>query len=183
MARFGKLPVNIPEGVKIETLDGVIKVTGSKGETERKLPKKVTVKIDRNILYIESKGKDKQTLSLQGTIRSHIINMITGVTIGWKKTLELVGSGYRAEVRGKDLVLTVGFSHPVKITAPEKIGFSLSKNIINVEGIDLETVSETAAKIRHVRKPEPYKGKGIKYIDEVIRRKAGKAAAKTVGTQ
>ena len=109
------------------------------------------------------------------------MNMITGVTQGWKKTLELVGSGYRAEVVGRELVLTVGFSHPVKVVAPEKVNFLVEKNIITVEGIDLEVVSQLAANIRRVREPEPYKGKGIKYTDEVVRRKAGKAAAKTVG--
>jgi large subunit ribosomal protein L6 len=106
--------------------------------------------------------------------------MVLGVSQGWKKELELVGTGYRAEVTGSTLVLTVGFSHPVKIEAPEKVSFKVEKSIITIEGIDKETVGETSAKIRAVRPPEPYKGKGIKYLDEVVRRKAGKAA-KTVG--
>ena len=180
MARFGKLPVNIPKEVKIEVTGGVMKIEGPKGALERKLPDRVSVKQEGTVLFVESRGRDKQSLANQGTTRSHIMNMITGVTQGWKKTLELVGSGYRAEVQGKDLILTVGYSHPVKVSAPGTVSFSVEKNVINVEGIDLEVVCQLAANVRRVREPEPYKGKGIKYIDEIVRRKAGKAAAKAV---
>ena len=147
MARFGKLPIAIPEGVTLAVIDLKMRVEGPKGALEKELPAKLTIKSDGKIAFVEAVGRGKQTLSIQGTTRSHLMNMITGVTQGWKKTLELVGSGYRAEVVGRELVLTVGFSHPVKVVAPEKVNFLVEKNIITVEGIDKEMVSQSASNI------------------------------------
>lgn len=178
MARFGKLPIDIPEGVNVEIAGSEIKISGPKGTLVRNLPEGISLKRQDKILLVEAKNESKLMKSLRGTTRSHLVNIIKGVTEGWQKELELVGAGYRAEVKEADLVLTVGFSHPITIKAPEAVKFSVEKNFIKVEGPDKETVTQVAAKIREVRKPEPYKGKGIRYKDEVVRKKPGKAAAK-----
>jgi large subunit ribosomal protein L6 len=134
------------------------------------------VKLEDDQMRVSTLKKNPKTKALHGTIRALIANMIKGVVDGWSKTLELVGTGYRAELSGKTLILTVGYSHPVEIEAPSGIDLKVEKTSITVEGIDKELVGHIADKIRSVRPPEPYKGKGIKYSDEVIRRKAGKAA-------
>lgn len=178
MARFGKLPVELLDGVEVEIAGSKVKVVGSKGTLEREFPG-VSVKLVGKTLSVVAKGDTKVSRAMQGTTRSHLINLIRGVSAGWSKKLELVGAGYRAEVRDNDLVLSIGFSHPVVIHAPEGVKFTVEKSGITIEGIDKEVVGQVAATVRAVRKPEPYKGKGIKYIDEVVRRKAGKQAAKT----
>jgi len=180
MSRIGKLPISIPDGVKIVVGDKSIKVTGIKGTLERKLSKKVSVKIKNGQVFVLAKGKDKRSKAMHGTTRAHVANMIHGVSEGWSKILELVGAGYRADVAGDTLTLTVGYSHPVKIKALEGIVFKFEKGEIIVEGADKQDVGQMAAVIRKVRPPEPYKGKGIKYKDEIIKRKPGKAA-KTQG--
>jgi large subunit ribosomal protein L6 len=177
MSKVGKKPVEIPQDVKIEDKGNVFVVTGPKGELSRKYPDRLlSIKIGPDSALIVPISKTEKAFVNWGTYRSHLANMVKGVKEGWKKTLELVGVGYRAEVQDRDLVLTVGFSHPVKILCPEGITFKVEKSIITVEGIDKERVGETADKVRSVRPPEPYKGKGIKYTDEIVRRKAGKAA-------
>ena len=176
MSRIGKVPIELPEGVKVEVSGQTISATGPKGTLSRKLPRGLGVEIKDKQLLVMPKRKTQSLKVLHGTYRSLIANMISGVTAGWSKTLELVGTGYRAEVSDNTLVLTVGYSHPVKIKAPEGIDFKAEKTQVTVEGIDKELVGEVSAKIRQVRPPEPYKGKGIKYKDEVIRRKPGKAA-------
>lgn len=181
MSRIGKLPVQLPESVKVSVADKIIEVNGPKGTLKRNLPREIDVEIKGAEVFVKPKKLTKTSKALWGTWRALIANMARGVSEGWSKKLELVGTGYRAEVSGRDLVLTVGFSHPVKIEAPEDITFTLEKTIIIVEGIDKELVGKVAAKIRAVRPPEPYKGKGIKYIDEVVRRKPGKAAKAQVG--
>lgn len=178
MSRFGSLPVSIPQAVTVEVADGSVKVTGPKGILTRALPRQVQVVIADGQVKAEIKNQNKQGLSLQGTIKAHITNMLKGVTEGWSKELELVGSGYRAEVRGKDLILNIGYSHPVEFKAPEGVTFAVEKNKITVSGSDKDVVGQLAARIRETRKPDPYKAKGVKYVDEVIRRKAGKQAAK-----
>ncbi len=177
MARFGKLPIQIISGVTVEINPGQVKITGPKGSLEKATPG-VSVLEKDNLIEVKRKGTDKKSLSLQGTTRSHIANMVKGVTEGWSKTLEIVGAGYRGEVKGNQLILNIGYSHPVIVEAPLGISFKLEKSIITVEGADKDIVGQVAANVRAVRKPEPYKGKGIKYTDEVIRRKAGKQAAK-----
>lgn len=176
MSRVGKIPVQTPEGVRVEIKGKSIKVSGPKGELEREIPREVAVNQEDGEVVIEPKSKSKLARSLYGTMRAHINNMVKGVKDGWTKELEMVGTGYRAQVSGNKLVLTVGFSHPVEIEAPEGISFKVEKTNITVEGLDKEKVGEISAKIRAVRPPEPYKGKGIKYKDEVIIRKPGKAA-------
>ncbi|MEK7526306.1 MAG: 50S ribosomal protein L6 [Patescibacteria group bacterium] len=177
MARFGKLPLTIPAGVQVEVNQNLIKVTGPKGSLEKTLPG-VTLEQKDGVLEVKAKSGNKQSISMQGTTRSHLANMVKGVTEGWNKTLEIVGAGYRGEVRGNQLVLNIGYSHPVIVDAPQGIAFKLEKSIVTVEGIDKDMVGQVAANVRAVRKPEPYKGKGIKYTDEIVRRKAGKQAAK-----
>jgi large subunit ribosomal protein L6 len=176
MSKIGKLPIIIPEGVKV-TRDGhVVSVCGPKGSLSYQISREADIEISDGKIVVLSKNETKAQKENYGTTRARIFNIVYGVVNGWKKELELVGTGFRAEVSGRDLILTVGYSHTVTITAPEGITFKVEKTFITVSGPDKEVVGETAAKIRAVRPPEPYKGKGIKYKDEVIRRKAGKAA-------
>jgi large subunit ribosomal protein L6 len=181
MSKIGRLPVSIAAGATVVVEGRVVKVTGPKGTLSLKLPRGIEVEVKEGIVNVTAKTKSKTDMSNHGTIRAIINNNVRGVTTGWSKQLELVGTGFRAEVAGKTLSLTVGYSHPVKIEAPEGITFKVEKAIVTVEGPDREVVGQVSAEIRAVRPPEPYKGKGIKYTDEVIRRKAGKAAAKTTG--
>ncbi|MBU2542677.1 50S ribosomal protein L6 [Patescibacteria group bacterium] len=177
MSRIGKQKIEIPNGVTVEVKGKMIKVVGPKGELLRKFDDVVSVVVDNNEVKVSvEKPEEKKQNSLWGTFGSHIKNMIIGVTVGFFKDLEVNGVGYRVSMQGKDLKLEVGYSHPVIYSVPEGIVVTTEKNQIKVTGIDKELVGQVAAEIRKVRKPEPYKGKGIKYIDEVIRRKAGKAA-------
>lgn len=178
MSKIGKQPIEIPAGVTADISKDEAKVTGPKGTLSINLPHAVDVKQEGNQILVSVRGNSKQMMSLHGTIRSILANNVKGVSTGWSKQLELVGTGYRAEVQGKTLVLTIGYSHPVKIEAPEGISFKVEKTFVTVEGASREDVGQVSANIRAVRPPEPYKGKGIKYTDEVIRRKPGKAAAK-----
>ncbi|MGM0410746.1 MAG: 50S ribosomal protein L6 [Bacillota bacterium] len=175
MSRIGKKPIEIPENVEITLDDDSIKVKGPKGELSKDLPQRLEFNLEDDELIVTRKGNDKKDRSFHGLIRSLIENMIIGVVDGYKKELEMVGVGYNAQLKGKDLQIEVGFSHPVKIEAPENIEFEVEKkNKITVKGIDKQQVGEVAAQIRSIRKPEPYKGKGIKYVGEHIRRKVGK---------
>jgi len=181
MSKIGKQPVIVPAGVTVEVSGHTVKVTGPKGTLEKHFPPEIGVEVKDGVVQVSAKGSGKYVMSLFGTIRALINNDVKGVSEGWSKKLELVGTGFKAEVMGSTLSLTVGFSHPVKIEAPEGITFKVEKMIVTVEGINRELVGQIAADIRGVRPPEPYKGKGIKYVDEVIRRKAGKAAAAKAG--
>ncbi len=176
MSRLGKKIILIPEGVKVENKNGQIKVNGPRGELFLKLPPNISLEMDEKNLKVRADNNNLKTKALHGTVRALIANMVKGVSEGWSKKLELVGTGFRAETSGKKLVLNVGYSHPVEIEAPEGISFRVEKSEITVEGCDKELVGLIASRIRSVRPPEPYKGKGIKYKDEIIRRKAGKAA-------
>ncbi|HEX6977002.1 MAG TPA: 50S ribosomal protein L6 [Patescibacteria group bacterium] len=179
MGRFGRLPVSVPEGVKIEDQSNTLTISGPKGTLTRVLPKGVSIKMGEKEVVIESKGDTKFSEAIKGTIRSHVTNMIKGVSEGWTKTLELVGTGYRAEVKDNNLHLTVGFSHPVIINAPEGIKFSVEKLKVKVEGMDKDKVGQVAALVRASRPPDPYKGKGVRYEGEQLKLKPGKQAAKT----
>jgi large subunit ribosomal protein L6 len=179
MSKIGKLPISILAGATVTVEGRMVKVAGPKGTLELKLPRGIEVEVVGGIVNVTTKSKSDT--ANHGTIRALINNNVKGVTTGWSKQLELVGTGFRAELAGKTLSLTVGYSHPVKIEAPEGITFKVEKTFVTVEGFDRELVGQISANIRGVRPPEPYKGKGIKYVDEVIRRKAGKAAAKTTG--
>ncbi len=177
MSRIGKQKNEIPQGVTVEVKDGVIKVKGPKGELLRKLNEVVKVVVEDGEVKVSVDNPSvKSQNSLWGTFASHVRNMIIGVTDGFSKDLEINGVGYRVSMQGKDLKVEAGYSHPVVYTTPEGIVISAEKNQIKVSGIDKELVGKVAAEIRKIRKPEPYKGKGVKYTDEIIRRKAGKAA-------
>lgn len=178
MSKIGKLPVEIPDGVTILIDNNTVLVTGPKGNLSYALQDGISVQItDKTLVVIPTK---KDVSALFGLTRALIANMVRGVTTGFEKKLELTGVGYRAQVMGNDLSLSVGYSHLVKIPAPEGIKFVVADNSIVVSGIDKALIGDVAAKIRSVRPPEPYKGKGIRYAGEHIRRKAGKAA-KAVG--
>jgi large subunit ribosomal protein L6 len=176
MSRIGTQPVTIKENVKIEVKDGEAVVSGPLGELRRRIPDTVTVKITDSEVIVERKKENKQARSDHGTTRALIANMVEGVTEGFKKELELVGMGYRAEIQGTTLVMALGWNHPVKVEPPEGITFTApDQSSIEVSGMDKEKVGLWAAKIRGIRKPEPYKGKGIRYKDEVVRRKTSKS--------
>lgn len=176
MSRVGNLPIKIPQGVSVDKVGSNIVVKGTMGELSINIPEDIEVDLKNEEIVVSRKNELKQTKALHGTTRAHISNMVIGVSKGWSKTLELVGTGYRAEVSGDKLKLSVGYSHPIEISAPEGISFKVEKSDITVSGCDKNLVGQVAATIRSKRKPEPYKGKGIKYKGEVIRRKAGKAA-------
>ncbi|CAH8719071.1 50S ribosomal protein L6 [Paenibacillus thiaminolyticus] len=179
MSRIGRKPITVPGGVTVTLDNSVITIKGPKGSLSREIHKDMKVSVEENVIHVERPSDNKLHRSLHGTTRSVISNMVNGVTEGFSKTLELVGVGYRANKTGNKLVLNVGYSHPVEITPEEGIEFELpAQTKIIVKGIDKERVGEYAAKIRSVREPEPYKGKGIKYEGERILRKEGKAGKK-----
>ena len=180
MSRIGKLPVNIPQNVTVELKENnAVTVKGSKGELYRQFPDKVEMKVEDGQVVINRKDDSKTSRALHGLSRALLANMVTGVSEGFTRKLEIVGVGYKAEMKGKKLLLTIGYSHPILMSVPDGIQLSTpSPTEILVSGIDKELVGMVAAKIRSFRKPEPYKGKGIKYAGEYIRRKAGKTAGK-----
>ena len=181
MSKIGKQPVVIPTGVTVEVNGHTVKVAGPKGTLEKHFPPEINVEIKDGKVLVTAKGSGKYITSLHGTTRALINNDVKGVSEGWFKKLELVGTGFKAETAGKTISLIVGYNHPVEVEAPDGISFKVEKTMVTVEGINREVVGQVAATIRGVRPPEPYKGKGIKYADEVIRRKAGKAAAAKAG--
>ena len=180
MSRIGNAPVDIPAGVTVTVgADNLVKVKGPKGELSRHINPEMKVTVDGAVLTVARPSDDKPHRALHGLSRSLIHNMVVGVTEGFSKDLEINGVGYRAQKQGKNLNLSLGFSHPVIIEPPAGIEFDVpSATAITVKGIDKEKVGQIAAEIRAFRKPEPYKGKGIKYAGEHIRRKEGKAGAK-----
>ena len=180
MSRIGRLPIDIPAGVEVKIEEGnKVTVKGPKGTLEKCLPVEMTIKQEDNQVVVTRPNDLKKMKSLHGLTRSLIANMITGVSEGYEKKLEINGVGYRAQKQGKKLTLSLGYSHPVEMEDPEGIETVLEgQNIIIVKGISKEKVGQYAAEIREKRRPEPYKGKGIKYADEVIRRKVGKTGKK-----
>ena len=181
MSRIGKKPVKIPGGVPLQVTGHEVVVHGPKGSLKANFRPEVSIKVEGNTVHIDRVSETPKAKSLHGLSRTLVENMLLGVSAGWNKGLELIGVGYRAALENGNLVLNVGFSHPVKFPAPGGITFEVIDNTkINVRGVDKQLVGETAAQIRRIRPPEPYKGKGIRYIGEVVRRKAGKAA-KAVG--
>jgi large subunit ribosomal protein L6 len=183
MSRIGKVPVNIPAGVSINAADGVISVKGQNGELSQVLSEYITVNIDGDVLTVLRKDDSKEARAHHGLYRSLINNMIAGVSVGYTKEMELVGVGYRAASQGQNLELSIGFSHNVMVHLPNEIAVQAvmergQNPKITLKSHDKQLLGMVAAKIRSLRKPEPYKGKGIKFTDEVIRRKAGKTASK-----
>ena len=180
MSRIGKLPITVPAGVDVKIgNDNEVTVKGPNGTLSRKLHSDMIIKMDGGVITVERPSEEKNHKALHGLTRTLINTMVVGVTDGFTKELEINGVGYRAQMQGKKLVLTLGYSHPVEYEAVAGVTIEVpAPNKIIVKGANKEVVGETAAKIREYRMPEPYKGKGIKYVDEVIRRKEGKAGAK-----
>ena len=175
MSRIGRKPINIPNGVNVSFIDGVFHAKGPKGELSQSIHPFINVKIDENVVTVSRKDDDKFSRSLHGLSRSLINNMIEGVTHEFSKTLEVNGVGYKAQKQAKNLVLSLGYSHPVIVSEIDGISIDVQANKITVHGPDKQLVGQFAANIRAKRPPEPYKGKGIKYDYEIIRRKEGKA--------
>jgi len=179
MSRIGKKPIEIPKGVEVKIEGNVVTVKGPKGTLTKEFHKDMQILQEDGKILVKRPSDDKEHKALHGLTRSLLANMVSGVVNGYEKALVLEGVGYRASKQGNKLVLNVGFSHPVEIEAPKGIDFEVpAQNKIIVRGIDKELVGITAAKIRSVKEPEPYKGKGIRYENEVVRRKAGKAGGK-----
>ncbi|MFW6113812.1 MAG: 50S ribosomal protein L6 [Actinomycetota bacterium] len=177
MSRIGKLPIPVPEGTEAKVKDGEVTVKGPKGELARSFHPEMIVEMEEGAIVVRRPSEAKKHKSLHGLTRSLIANMVVGVSEGFEKNLEIQGVGYRAVAKGKDLELTLGFSRPVIVEAPEGIEFELvTPTKIRIRGIDKQQVGEIAAKIRSLRKPDPYKGKGVRYAGEYVRRKAGKTA-------
>ena len=176
MSRVGKSPIPVPSGVDVTLVDGRITVKGPKGVLERDIPGVITIRQDGETLVVERPDDERQNRAMHGLVRSLVNNMVVGVTQGYTKELEIVGVGYRATAKGSGAMeLALGFSHPVNITAPDGITFETpSPNRIIVRGVDKEAVGQVAANIRKIRKPEPYKGKGVRYLGERVAKKAGK---------
>jgi len=177
MSRVGKLPIKVPAGVKVDMKDGTMRVEGAKGKLQQKLPEGVLVKIENGVITVSADPKVEGSGSLHGLTRTLLHNMVHGVSQGFTRELEIVGVGYRAQTKGNVLNLTLGYSHPVDFKLPEGIQAKVDGNTkITISGADKMLVGLVAAKVRSFREPEPYQGKGIKYSDEVIIRKQGKAA-------
>ncbi len=176
MSRIGKKPIEIPAGVEVMTEKNKVTVKGEKGELFLDVPSEIEVKVEGGEVTVSQKKETKKSKALWGTVRSLIANIIEGVSKGYEKELQIKGVGYRAEIQNEKLILKVGFSHLVEIDKIEGISFAVSKDIITVSGIKKDLVGRVAAEIRNVRPPEPYKGKGIRYKDEVVVIKEGKKA-------
>lgn len=179
MSRIGRKPVILPSGVKVESKDNVLTVTGDKGNLSLSIPFMIEIEVKEKEIVVSRKSEEKKVRSLHGTIRALVNNMVVGVSQGFKKELDIVGMGYKVQMKGNTLQMQIGFSHPVNMDAPEGLKVSTpAVNKIIVEGIDRHKVGQFAAHVRAVYPPEPYKGKGIRYTDEVVRKKLGKAMAK-----
>lgn len=179
MSRVGKLPIPLPKGVEVTLEDVVLSVKGPKGTLRRTVPGAVEIEIGKEALVFKRGDDSKEARSTHGMIRALVNNMVKGVSEGFTKALEIQGTGYRAEVQGRNLNLSLGYSHPVQFPLPEGINASVDRaNVVRLEGIDIEALGETAARIRALRPVEPYKGKGIRYSGEHVHRKAGKTGSK-----
>jgi len=182
VSRIGKLPIQVPEGVKVAVDGRTIRFEGPKGKLETMIPSGLKVKIESKIVSVEREIEERKVRALHGLTRKLIANMAQGVSQGFSRVLEINGVGYRAEVKGQELHMTLGYSHPVVFPLPKGITAAVERQVVvTLTGADRQLLGETAAKIRSFRPPEPYKGKGIKYREEVIRRKAGKAVGAAGG--
>ena len=177
MSKIGKKPIEIPQSFKIRRENEKLYLTGPKGELSISIRPELVLVNEKNQIILKRKNDSKLAKSLHGLTRTLINNMVLGLTDGFSKKLKIIGTGFRAKIENKELILSVGFSHPVKIIPPAGIEFNVKDNLlITISGADKQLVGEVAAKIRQVKPPDPYKGKGIRYIDEIVRKKAGKAA-------
>jgi large subunit ribosomal protein L6 len=177
VSRIGRLPIKIPDGVQVQIEGSIIRVRGPKGEIARTFPSTLTFAREADVLKVNRSGEDRKVRACHGMARAIIQNMVTGVSQGFAKELQVEGVGYRAELKGNSLLLNVGFSHPVEVQPPKGISFSINEKTrtVLVNGFDRELVGQVAADIRKIRPPEPYKGKGLRYVGEHVRRKPGKA--------
>ena len=182
MSRIGRMPVDIPDGVEVKIKGSYVSVKGPKGHLEHTFPGSMKITMEDRVITVQRPSDERFHRSMHGTTRAVIQNMVTGVSKGFERILDVEGVGYRAEVKGKNLVLNVGYSHPVEIEPPDGITFETDNRNreITISGYDKQVVGEMAANIRKVRPPEPYKGKGIRYRGEYIRRKAGKSGKKVI---
>ncbi|HKB80672.1 MAG TPA: 50S ribosomal protein L6 [Thermoanaerobaculia bacterium] len=180
MSRIGRKPISLPKGVEVKKDDRSVTVKGPKGTLSTAIVPGIEVKVDNNVVSFDRRDEEGKTRAAHGLMRALVANNVLGVTQGFKRELDIVGVGYRAEVRGKEVVFQLGYSHPIHFAVPKGIDIAVDGKTghITVSGIDKQQVGQTAAEIRGLREPDPYKGKGIKYSDEIIRRKAGKAAGK-----
>ena len=181
MSRIGKKPIEIPPDVEVFIEGNKVAVKGPKGELQKEIRPEIKVEVKEGKVFVVPQKETKKSNAFWGLVRALIFNMIRGVKEGYEKKLQIEGVGYRARLEGEDLILQVGFSHPVKVGKIDGIKFSVEKNIITISGFDKELVGQVAAKIRKVRPPEPYKGKGIRYLGEEVRRKAGKKVVAAEG--
>jgi len=176
MSRIGKLPIPVPTGVEVKIDGSTVSVKGPKGTLTHEVPTPIEVSLEDNTIVVARPDDERDSRSLHGLTRTLIANQITGVTTGYTKGLEIVGTGYRVTAKGSDIEFALGYSHPIFVKAPEGITFTVEGNTkLTVSGIDKQAVGEVAANLRKLRKPEPYKGKGVRYAGEVVRRKAGKS--------
>jgi len=183
VSRIGKLPIAIPAGVKVELNGNHVKVKGPKGELDRSFSELISIAQEADTIFVTRSSEEKNVRALHGTTRAVLNNMVVGVSDGFQKTLEIQGVGYKAEMEGNGLVISAGFSHPVIVQPPEGIEFEVTEKnrYILIKGSNKEIVGQVAADIRKIRPPEPYKGKGIRYLGERVRRKAGKTATSSGG--
>ncbi|RMH39327.1 MAG: 50S ribosomal protein L6 [Deltaproteobacteria bacterium] len=177
MSRIGKLPIELPKGVTFEVADGVMRAKGPKGQLSKATHPRVSFEIDGNVVRVTRADDSRESRSVHGLMRALAANLVKGVSEGFERRLEINGVGYRAEVKGRQLVLQLGYSHPIEYDLPDGVDAKVDKNIVVLSGADKELLGKTAAKVRSFRPPEPYKGKGIKYVEETIQRKVGKAGA------
>lgn len=177
MSRIGKKPILLPKGVTVNIGNNTLNVKGPKGELNRSLPSGVVVNVNDGSIFVERRDESRESRAKHGLVRALVSNMVKGVTEGFERRLEINGVGYRAEVAGPKMTLALGYSHPIVYELPKGVSAKIDKNIVILGGYDRELLGETAAKIRSFRPPEPYKGKGIKYMEETIRRKVGKTGA------
>ncbi|MBI4101035.1 50S ribosomal protein L6 [Candidatus Microgenomates bacterium] len=182
MSRIGRQPIVIPAGVEVEIKGRQVRLSGPKGTLGAELPAVLTIKQEKQQLRLSPKRSSASASKLYGVARTMLSNLVHGVTEGWQKQLEIHGVGYRAQVSEQTLSLNLGFSHPVEYQLPDGISASVEANIITISGIDKQKVGQVAAEIRSLRQPEPYKGKGVRYVGEHVRRKVGKAATKAVSS-
>lgn len=177
MSRIGRLAIRIPDGVKIREEGGVVSVEGPKGKTQYELPAQISLAIDGANVQVQRRGDDRDARAKHGLVRKLLANIVEGVSTGFSRTLEIVGVGYRADVQGKQIHLSLGYSHPIVYTLPDGVTAKVERQtVLTLESADRQLLGEVSAQIRALRPPEPYKGKGVKYSTEQIRRKAGKAA-------
>ena len=179
MSRIGKKPISIPDKTKVTFKDGVVTVQGKNGSLTQAVHTKVDLKIENNVINVVAADQSRTTVALQGMTRSILGSMVIGVSKGFERVLEINGIGYRAEAKGKSIVFNLGYSHPIDFPLPEGVSAAVDKNnVVKLTGIDKQLLGQTAARIRQLRPPEPYKGKGVKYAEENIQRKAGKTGTK-----